>query len=164
MRLEEMLKQIPPTAIVHIGTENGSGWIAVDTVENVAKHMQEINYHLYLIAKTRQRVHEERFETAHAEMSKLAEEIRTGNLSMKIEVANAGIRKRREIIEKTLDAMRELDFKNWKPVQKREVVDWYRKKADYDGICILVTGTDKGNIWWYKEKPNIWEEQEVDKK
>lgn len=164
MKLEEMLKQVPPTTIVHIGTENGSNWIAVDTAENVAKHMQEINDYLYLIAKARQRVYEGRFEEAHAEMSKLAEGIRSGNLSMKIEVANAGIRKQREIIEKTLDAMRELDFENWKPVQEREVVAQYRKKVDYDGICLLVTGTERGNIWWYKEKPNIWEEQEVDKK
>ena len=70
----------------------------------------------------------------------------------------------KEIIGKTTDAMRELDFPNWKPIQEREVVTQYRKKVDYDGICLLVTGIDRGNIWWHKEKPNIWEEQEADKK
>ena len=164
MELGEVLNKIPPTTIVHIGTENGNGWIAVDTAENVAKHVQEINDYLYLVAKARQRVYEGRIEEAHDEMSKLAEEIRTGNLSMEIEVASARTRKCKEIIGKTTDAMRELDFPNWKPIQEREVVTQYRKKVDYDGICLLVTGTERGNIWWYKEKPNIWEEQEVDKK
>lgn len=100
MELGEVLNKIPPTTIVHIGTENGNGWIAVDTAENVAKHVQEINDYLYLVAKARQRVYEGRIEEAHDEMSKLAEEIRTGNLSMEIEVASARTRKCKEIIGK----------------------------------------------------------------
>lgn len=146
MKLAEVIGRMKHDRMIHIGAENGSGWVAVDTALNVAEHLDEINDYLYKATREKYIRNQEKAEMLKSQLASFDKR------------PNAKKRKDIEIEYRyALGMMQKNDYKNWIPIWDRDVTKIYRHRTQYDGVCIKFKGNEMGDIWWYGEKKNVWE-------
>lgn len=151
------LKEQDQSEIIYLGTNNGSGWIVIDTVEKIIANIDKIEKHLRnnaerVLENAKMILKTKPFDIVDG-LNKLSgdydsEELK--KIKIKLEhderkYANAFVTKEKysKIISK------------WKTIDKRRVVNTYDHETDEKGICILVDGIDNGTIWFKGEHKGI---------
>lgn len=158
-KLINVLKELPGSELVYVGTKHGSNWILIEPAEKVIANLDKIDEILHkrclegfnrsvLLTETMPyRIVEllDQIKDTKNKTEKEEEELRKKLLNAESMYTN-NINTRGKY-KKHLDT--------WIKVKDRMVIKMYPKETDDVGTCILMSGFENGNLWYKGEKPSI---------
>lgn len=165
--LIDTLTSLNPTDMVYIGSNHGHGWIFMDTVENVLKDIDSMDYILKQKAGTMLDEAEFKLQTLPKKMVETIEKINAGegeydpekregvaleSLLLDLQKAFSGAVKTRNQYKRILS--------NWVPLKNRKIVEQYKHETTPEGMSFIVEGYDRSEYCFYEELHGF-EEKEV---
>lgn len=154
MKLNEFLSKVDKNEMVYIGTVRGSGWIIIDTAENLLVKLEEVDEQLKKEAKRIVKDSQKKLDSLPTSIVELQKEIaelkdakevkKAKSKLARAETAYATAYNQRALYQKSLD--------KWMPMGNRLVHDTYEHETDEIGTCVRVSGHEKGKYWSYDEQ------------
>lgn len=156
---KETLNEINDNEILYVGTKNGSGWIVIETagviIENVEKLEKLLRNKVERInrdSNTRVKNLPYRIVSLRDELENIDPKnvkgkgkIETQLFDLESKFVNAFLR-RKETSKR---------LATWKHLNDRAVVETYPHETDVLGTCIVLEGSDDGDLWYQGEKKSI---------
>lgn len=152
------LKETDENTVLYIGTEQGSGWIVIETVRTILDNLEKLEQIIhdrvveqnsnakelledipFEIVGIRQKLYKGKFEKSRHERA-----LKNKLAVLENSFYNAFIQ--RKMTEKRLH--------NWIVVGERKVINTYMQDPGLEvpGICVILEGCDNGTIWFKGEK------------
>ena len=156
----EFLNEQKPEEMVYVGTFKGSGWLYIDTAQNLIEKIDDIEKKIRKDA-------ERTLKTAQTRLGNIPGEI----VAVQEEVKKLTERGNKEALNKAKNSLLLLEHKfvsafntrelyskallTWTIFGKRIVKDTYKHETDVEGICILVDGFENGKLWFKDEEEKL---------
>ena len=153
-KLNEFLSKMESNEMVYLGTIKGSGWLIIDTAENLLGKLDELNTQLIKAAEcTVQRSQKVLNElpsfivATQNEIAECSDEKEVKKLKKKLanyETKYATAYNNRLMYGKALN--------KWTPVKNRLVHKTEVHESEIVGTCVLISGFENGKYWFYEEQ------------
>lgn len=153
------LQEQDQNEIIYLGTKNGSGWIAIETAEQIIENIDNIEKCLRddaerILRKAKNILKNKPFDIVE-NLNKLKEEESYDKKELKkIKLKLANDERKYVNAFSTRKKYSKL-IEGWTTIDKRKVVEVYNHETDVKGICVLVNGIDNGTLWFKDEREGI---------
>lgn len=153
-KLIEFLSEENQDTIVYVGTIRGSGWIVIDTAENLMKKLDDVNIQLIKEAERIVKNSQIKLDSlpisivdTQKQIAECDDEKELKKLNKKLanlEKNYATAYNSRMLYKQTLN--------KWIPLKDRGIYKQHEHETDIIGTCVLVSGFEKGKYWLYEEQ------------
>ena len=143
MKLEEFLKTLDENEMVHLGTEKGSMWIAIEPAGVLLTKLDKLNKEMKRDNTNRLKNARENVKWRSTRLLYASDESEREELTHKLEVAKKYEQKYKE------------HLKNWVAPKDREVVNTYEHTFEVAGTSVEIDGFEYGKYWSRDEYENF---------
>ena len=146
--LKTVLKEIEAYEVVYIGTIRGSGWLVIDTAQNVLNQLEEINEDMKREARRMIDQSQDRLNDLPTSIVAVQNEIKNCNDEDELKKLKSRLLGFERTYASSYNSrmLYEKSLRSWKPIAKRGVHDMYEHKSE-PGTCIILTGFESGKYW-----------------
>lgn len=154
--LNEFLERQNPEDLLYIGTEEGGGWLIIDTVKNVLGLLDKVDLKL-------RKYCEDVIANYQRDLDRLPEDIVDTQKELAWAEEKGDIEllalNRRKLAKKEANYVSayagrkkyQSSLNTWKSFGERKLLDIYPNTSDKPGTCVLISGFEKGDYWFKEE-------------
>lgn len=153
----DFLKGLDSNELVYVGTKDGSNWIVIETAQTVIENMDKLEHILHCQVHDTYAKAQDKLDTIPYSIVDVRKEIGECDSDekmkeLKVKLANlerafVASYMTREKYKKALDT--------WIKLDDRPVLNTYEHKTDHPGTSIILSGIERGTLWFKGEKKVI---------